>query len=209
MIALQPFVLLSLFQHGGVYLIGKQSPNSSLCFVLPEDGKIELTSFLCFMVIYSGWLRSYGIVWKHHSSPSRLLPLIVSQYISPSAKANETDQDLPCSQCQFHLPCGWGSQWDYVMIGQNNQTQACSLKCCCTVHYYHYNLERPSRAERGKSRGPRCHNCANSTPCWSAKKGNWLCTRYTLMKKRSRTAGNGALMPCKDARGYPHSNNLN
>lgn len=46
-------------------------------------------------------------------------------------------------------------------------------------------------------------------PVDQQKKGNWLCTRYTLMKKRSRTAGNGALMPCKDARGYPHSNNLN
>lgn len=166
-IALQPFVLLSLFQYGGVYLIGKQSPNSSLCFVLPEDGKIELTSFLCF---YGNIFGMTEVLWYCVEtpllpSPSRLLPLIVSQYISPSAKANETKQDLPCSQCQFHLPCGWGSQWDYVMIGQNNQTQACSLKCCCTVHYYHYNLERPSWAERGKSRGPRCHYCANSTPC--------------------------------------------
>lgn len=69
-IALQPFVLLSLFQHGGVYLIGKQSPNSSLCFVLPEDGKIELTSFLCF---YGNIFGMTEVLWYCVETP--LLPI--------------------------------------------------------------------------------------------------------------------------------------
>lgn len=81
-------------------------------------------------------------------SPSSSLLLITSQYIPPSARTNETKRGPLCSGCQIHFHCGWGSQWNYVMIARNNRE--CRLKWCCTEHHHH-NLERPSLAERWES----------------------------------------------------------
>lgn len=60
MIALQPFVSLSFLKRGGVSLIGKHSPHS-LCFVMPEDGQIILTSLFCS---YVNIFRMTGALWN-------------------------------------------------------------------------------------------------------------------------------------------------
>lgn len=82
--------------------------------------KIILTSFLCS---YVNIFRITAVLWYCVKtpllpSPSSVLLPIASQYISPSAKANETKRGLLCAWCQIHFQCGWGSQWDYVMIAQ-------------------------------------------------------------------------------------------
>lgn len=74
-----------------------------------------------------------------------------------------------------------GSQLDYVLIAQNNQ----SLQTEVVPH--HRNLERPSLAEDEESRGPLCFYCADSSPCWSGwgtnriekiRGGQWEYKRY-------------------------------
>lgn len=127
----------------------------SLRFVEPEDGKIISTSFVCFYG-HTFRITEASLVLCGNSPPP--LPVrSASPHHVPIFLHLQRHMKRPGSAVfrrQLHLPCGRGSHWDYVMIGQNNQTQACSLKCCCTVHHYHHNLERPSLAERGESRGP-------------------------------------------------------
>lgn len=67
-ITLQPFVSLSFFQRCGVSLVGERSP-SSLCFVMPEDGKIILTSFFRS---YVNTFRMTAVLW--HCVKTPLLP---------------------------------------------------------------------------------------------------------------------------------------
>lgn len=124
-ITLQSFVSLSFFQHGGISLIGEHSPNS-LCFVMPEDGKIILVSFFCSNV---NIFRMTAVLWYCVKtpllpSPSPVLLLMASQYISPSAKENETKRGLPCSGCQIHFQCGWSLTVGLCHDCPNNQIQA-------------------------------------------------------------------------------------
>lgn len=92
-ITLQPFVWLSLFQHAGVSLIGKHSPNS-LCFVMPEDSKIMLTLFFCSYVNIFRVL-CYWFCVKTPLPPPR--PFCFSSS-TPNVLANET------KQCLFLVP---------------------------------------------------------------------------------------------------------
>lgn len=120
-IALRPFVCcITLPEQWHVrYLIGEHSLNS-LCYARQKTTQMYWRLSSPSVVMYSERVRCYGTVWKRHSSPfsslSSLLPLITSQYISPSANTNETKRDLLGLGCQIHFQHGWGSQWDYVVI---------------------------------------------------------------------------------------------
>lgn len=139
-IALHPFVSLSFIQRAGVSLIDEHHPNSPR-FVIPGDGNIH---------------------------PTLPILLIAFQYISPSAKANETEGGL----LLFLVPDS-SPMWTRLAVGlshdcpkqSNPGCGGCILKWGCTDHHHHYNLERPSPAERRESRGPPSHRCADSAPC--------------------------------------------
>lgn len=139
-IALHPFVSLSFIQRAGVSLIDEHHPNSPR-FVIPGDGNIH---------------------------PTLPILLIAFQYISPSAKANETEGGL----LLFLVPDS-SPMWTRLTVGlshdcpkqSNPGCGGCILKWGCTDHHHHYNLERPSPAERRESRGPPSHRCADSAPC--------------------------------------------
>lgn len=123
---------------------------------MPEYNK----KIFCFHVnVFRGNVALWHAVKSllHLPSSSSLL-LLIPMYFS-ICKCKLTKQDLLCSCCQIPSQCGWGSQLDYVMIAQNNQTLQIEV-----VHHHH-NLERPSLAERKESRRPRCYYCANSIPC--------------------------------------------
>lgn len=95
--------------------------------------KIVLTSFFWSCVNIFRMTAVFLELWKTappHPSPSSALLLITSRYISPSAQTNETKRGLLCSGCQIHFQCGWGSQWNYVMIARSNWE--CRLKWCCS-----------------------------------------------------------------------------
>lgn len=181
-ITLQAFVWLSLFQHAGVSLTGKHSPNS-LCFVIPGDGKIMLTLFF-YSYVNIFWVLWY-CVWKHHS----LLPILsasphrVPMYwqTKPSNVCCVLGAKLISDVDGVHSGImSWLTKtikprpWDY------------RVKWCCTEHHNHHNLERPSLAERRESREPLRQSCADRAPCWSfwekqgAKANRVCCAHYCL-----------------------------
>lgn len=143
-ITLQPFMLLSLFQRGGVSLIGKHSP-SSLCFVMPENSEIILTSLFCS---YVNIFRMTGVLWycvktRLLPSPSSLLLLIASQYISPSAKANENKSAVFLVPNSFLM---WTGLTVGLCHGCPKQTQAwdCRLRLniIITLKDLHWQREK-------------------------------------------------------------------
>lgn len=173
-ITLQPFVLLSFFQRGGVSLCVKHSP-CSFCFVMPEDGKIILTSFFCS---YINLFRMTAVLWDCVKTPLLLSPsssLLPDTFIhlQRQMKPKEVWCVLGAKFISNVDEARWGiMSWLPKTI--KPRPWGCRLKWCCSEH--HHNLERPSLAERRESSGPLSHSCADSAPCWSS----WKQTRNSI-----------------------------
>lgn len=157
-ITLQLFVLLSFFQRGGFSLVGEHSL-SSLCFVMPEDDKIILTSFFCSCVnTFDEWMTVVSL-WKQHSSSPH--PLCFSSLLS-NIFLHLQRRVKPNRVCCV-LGAKFISNVDETHSGIMSWSpktikpwlRKCRLKWCCTEHHHHHhNLERPSLAERRESIGP-------------------------------------------------------
>lgn len=119
-------------------------------------------------------------------SSSRMLPLVASQWFSPSAQANEAKRRLPNA-----FPMWTGLRVGICVTIAEKAIKPrpwdCRLKWCCTEHRHHHrNLERPSLAEskkrEGSQEGALSNSCADSAPWWSS----W---RTTKEKENQRKWG--------------------
>lgn len=128
-ITLQPFVSLSFLKRGGVSLIGKHSPNS-LCFVMPEDGQIILTSLFCS---YVNIFRMTGALWNCKNSPPPLTLLRVFPHRFPIYFSICRDKWNQTRSALFLVPNSF-PMWTeltlimWIMIARNSQTLVAGMQ---------------------------------------------------------------------------------
>ena len=127
-ITLQPFVSLSFFSPGGVSLVGERSPSSLCALLCQKMAKLYWRLSSALMLIHSEWLQALWDCVKTSPSSPRPPHPFPNIFLHLQTQMKPPKEICCVSRCQIHFQCGWGSQWDYVMIAQNNQSQAVGLQ---------------------------------------------------------------------------------